>query len=218
MKIEKLAGVIPPSRLLQLPSVMEKFKINTPLRLAHFLAQAGHESGSFTATRENLYYSDVKRIALIFRSDVDLNHDRVISTSEIENAKRYVKKPEALANFVYANQNGNGNEASGDGWKYRGGGDIQLTGRGNYAAFDKFVDDDIITNPELVATKYPLLSAAWFFSKNGLNEIADMGGDLKVISLVTRRVNGGTHGLEDRIKRFGIYYALLKEIEVPKKA
>jgi putative chitinase len=104
---------------------------------------------------------------------------------------------------------GNGDEASGDGYKFRGRGYIQLTGKNNYTAFDKSVDDDILANPDLVATKYPLLSAAWFFSKNGLNKIADEGATDAVVTKVTKRVNGGTIGLADRLKHFKEYHNLL---------
>jgi putative chitinase len=104
---------------------------------------------------------------------------------------------------------GNGDEASGDGWKYRGAGFIQLTGKSNYAAFDKTVEDDILANPSLVATKYPLASAAWFFQTNGLWAICDKGADDATVTAVTKRVNGGTIGLADRIKHFKEYYSLL---------
>ena len=104
---------------------------------------------------------------------------------------------------------GNGPEASGDGWKHRGRGYIQLTGKDNYAAFDKTVEDDILANPDLVATKYPLLSAAWFWSKNGLNVLADKGATDGDVTVITKRVNGGTIGLPDRIKHFKEYHKLL---------
>jgi putative chitinase len=105
---------------------------------------------------------------------------------------------------------GNGDETTKDGWKYRGRGYIQLTGKANYQEFDKFVDDDITNNPDLVATKYPLLSAAWFFHKNKLNEISAKGDTEAVVTSVTKRVNGGTIGLTDRIKHFKHFYTLLK--------
>ena len=105
---------------------------------------------------------------------------------------------------------GNGDESSGDGYKFRGRGYIQLTGKSNYAAFSKDTGLDVVANPDLVATKYPLLSAAWFFSKNGLFAIADTGSTPEVVEKITRRVNGGTIGLEDRLKHFNEYYALLK--------
>ena len=104
---------------------------------------------------------------------------------------------------------GNGPQASGEGYKFRGRGYIQLTGKDNYTAFDKTVEDDILATPELVATKYPLLSAAWFFHKNGLNKIADEGATDVVVIKVTKRVNGGTIGLSDRIKHFNEYNNLL---------
>jgi putative chitinase len=105
---------------------------------------------------------------------------------------------------------GNGPEASGDGWKHRGRGYIQLTGKDNYSRFDKTVDDDILANPDLVATKYPLSSAAFFFNSNSLWAICDKGADDATVTAVTKRVNGGTIGLSDRIKHFKEYYSLLK--------
>jgi putative chitinase len=104
----------------------------------------------------------------------------------------------------------NGAEASGEGFRFRGRGYIQLTGKDNYKAFDAVVAESIIDNPDLVATKYPLLSAAWFFHKNGLHKIADQGATDAVVTSVTKRVNGGTIGLPDRIKHFKEYYNLLK--------
>jgi putative chitinase len=104
---------------------------------------------------------------------------------------------------------GNGNEASKDGFKYSGKGYIQLTGKANYMEFDKSVPEDIMGNPELVATKYPLASAAWFWSKNGLNAIADKGATDIVVTSITKRVNGGTIGLADRIKHFKEFHSLL---------
>ena len=111
---------------------------------------------------------------------------------------------------MYANQNGNGNEASGDGYKYCGRGYIQLTGKTNYAAFDKLVADDILASPGLVATKYPLMSAAFFFNTNGLWTICDKGSDDATVTSVSKRVNGGTIGLNERLKNFKKIYALLK--------
>jgi putative chitinase len=198
MDINKLKGHIPDGVLAQIPSVMEKFKIDTPLELAHFLAQCGHESGNFKAVSENLNYS-ADGLKKIFPKYFPGNLN-----------ESYACKPEAIASRVYASRMGNGNEATKEGFKFRGRGYIQLTGKENYAAFDKFVEDDILANPDLVATKYPLLSAAWFFSKNKLNEIASKGADDATVTAVTRRVNGGTIGLADRIKHFKEFYALLK--------
>jgi len=198
MNLDKLKGHIPDSVIAQLPDTIAKFELNTPLRLAHFLAQAGHESGGFRAVNENLNYG-AKGLRGIFgkyfKDDVT--------------AKAHERKPEKIANVVYANRMGNGNTASGEGWKFRGRGYIQLTGKDNYTAFGKAIKEDITSNPDLVATKYALLSAAWFFHKNGLHKIADQGATDAVVTLVTKRVNGGTIGLADRIKHFKEYYSLL---------
>ena len=197
MNIEKLKGNIPDTVIAQIPGVVEKFEINTPLRLAHFLAQTGHESGGFKAVTENLNYG-AAGLQSIFKK-----YFTAIS------AKEYERKPEKIANVVYANRMGNGPQASGEGYKFRGRGYIQLTGKDNYAAFDKTVEEDILANPDLVATKYPLLSAAWFFHKNGLHKIADEGATDAVVTKVTKSVNGGTIGLPDRIKHFNEYNNLL---------
>lgn len=199
MDINKLKGHIPDSVISQLPDTIAKFELNTPLRLAHFLAQAGHESGGFKAVNENLNYG-AKGLLGIFK--------KYFPTEE--KAKLYERKPEKIANLVYGARMGNGPEASGEGWKFRGRGYIQLTGKDNYKAFDAVVAESIIDNPDLVATKYPLLSAAWFFHKNGLHKIADQGATDAVVTSVTKRVNGGTIGLPDRIKHFKEYYSLLK--------
>jgi putative chitinase len=198
MNIEKLKGHIPDAVLAQIPDTVQKFELNTPLRLAHFLAQCGHESGGFKATSENLNYG-AKGLLGIFK--------KYFPTEA--KAKEYERKPEKIANLVYGGRMGNGPEASGEGWKFRGRGYIQLTGKDNYKAFDAVVPEDILANPELVASKYPLLSAAWFFHKNGLHKIADKGATDTVVTEVTKRVNGGTIGLADRIKHFKEYYNLL---------
>ena len=199
MDINKLKGHIPDAVITQLPDTIAIFELNTPLRLAHFLAQAGHESGGFKAVNENLNYG-AKGLLGIFK--------KYFPTEE--KAKLYERKPEKIANLVYGARMGNGPEASGEGYKFRGRGYIQLTGKDNYKAFDAVVAESIVENPDLVATKYPLLSAAWFFHKNGLHKIADQGATDAVVTSVTKRVNGGTIGLPDRIKHFKEYYSLLK--------
>jgi putative chitinase len=199
MNLEKLKGHIPDSVIAQLPDVISTYKIDTALRLAHFLAQTGHESAQFKAVSENLNYG-AKGLRGIF--------GKYFPTDAL--AAAYERKPEKIANKVYASRMGNGDEASGDGYKYRGRGYIQLTGKDNYKAFDATVPEDITANPDLVATQYPLLSAAWFWNKNGLNTIADKGADDATVTSVTKRVNGGTIGLPDRIKHFKEYHALLK--------
>ena len=127
-----------------------EFQINTPARLAAFIAQTGHESAGFSRLSENLYYSDAERVARIFRSDFDLNKNRIIEPGEIEFARRYTRNPEKMANYVYANQGGNGNEASGDGWRFRGRGLIQITLRNNYLLCGKALGLDLIANPDLL--------------------------------------------------------------------
>jgi putative chitinase len=198
MDLNKLKGHIPNNIITQLPDIIAKFELNTPLRLAHFLAQTGHESGGFKVVNENLNYG-VKGLLTIFKKYFP---DEII-------AKLYEYKPEKIANTVYASRMGNGDKSSGDGYKFRGRGYIQLTGKNNYTAFGKAINEDITANPDLVATKYPLLSAAWFFHKNGLHKIADQGATDAVVTSVTKRVNGGTIGLPDRIKHFKEYYNLL---------
>jgi putative chitinase len=199
MDLNKLKGHVPDSVIVQLPDTITKFELNTPLRLAHFLAQAGHESGGFKAVTENLNYG-AKGLRSIF--------GKYFPTDA--KALEYERKPEKIANLVYGNRMGNGTETTGEGFKFRGRGYIQLTGKANYVAFDKVVSEDLISNPDLVSTKYPLLSAAWFFHKNGLHKIADEGATEAVVTKVTKRVNGGTIGLADRLKHFNKYYNLLK--------
>ena len=198
MNLDKLKGHIPDAVITQIPAVMEKFQINTPLRLAHFLAQCGHESGGFRLTKENLNYS-AKGLMGIFK--------KYFPTEAL--AKQYERKPEKIANKVYGNRMGNGDEITGDGAKFCGRGYIQLTGKDNYTAFGKSINEDLTVDPTVVAGKYALLSAAWFFSKNGLHKLADGGATDAVVTSITKRVNGGTIGLADRIKHFKEYYALL---------
>jgi putative chitinase len=198
MNLDKLKGHIPDAVIAMLPDTMAKFELNTPLRLAHFLAQAGHESGGFKAVNENLNYG-AKGLLGIFK--------KYFPTEA--KAALYERKPEKIANLVYGGRMGNGAEATGEGYKFRGRGYIQLTGKDNYKAFDAVVPENLLETPDLVATKYPLLSAAWFFHKNGLHKIADGGATDAVVTSVTKRVNGGTIGLPDRIKHFKEYYSLL---------
>ena len=199
MTLDKLKGHIPDSVLAQIPDTAAKFELNTPLRLAHFLAQAGHESGGFKAVNENLNYG-AKGLLGIFKKYFPTEQKALL----------YERKPEKIANLVYGGRMGNGPEISGEGFKFRGRGYIQLTGKQNYTNFAKFIGEDTVSNPDLVATKYPLMSAAWFFHKNGLHKIADEGATDEVVTKVTKRVNGGTIGLPDRIKHFKEYYNLLK--------
>ena len=198
LKLDKLKGHIPDAVIAMIPDTAAKFQINTPLRLAHFLAQCGHESGGFRLTKENLNYS-AKGLMGIFK--------KYFPTEAL--AKSYERQPAKIANKVYGGRMGNGPESSGEGAKYCGRGYIQLTGKDNYIAFGKSIGVDMTINPELVASQYSLLSAAWFFSKNGLHKMADEGSTDAVVTKITKRVNGGTIGLADRIKHFKEYYHLL---------
>ena len=198
LKLEKLKGHIPDSVIKQIPDTAAKFQINTPLRLAHFLAQCGHESGGFRLTKENLNYS-AKGLNGTFK--------KYFPTEA--SAKTYEIQPAKISNKVYGNRMGNVPESSGEGAKFCGRGYIQLTGKENYTAFGKSINEDILSNPDRVASDYALLSAAWFFSKNGLHKMADEGSSDTVVTKITKRVNGGTIGLPDRIKHFKEYYSLL---------
>jgi len=165
----------------------DKFEINTPERVAGFVAQCAHESGMFKFVEENLNYSD-KALLGVFGKYFNA-----------ETAQAYARKPESIANRVYANRMGNGDEASGDGFKYRGRGLIQLTGAENYRRFGDAVGQDFLSQPELVATpQYAALSAGWFWSANGLNKLADA----KDILGMTKRINGGTIGLDHRTELY----------------
>lgn len=163
-------------------SLLGKYGVNTPLRLAHFFAQIDHESG-LRPISENLNYSaqGLKRVFGKYFTDL-----------EAVNAAR---KPELIANRVYANRMGNGNEASGDGWKYRGRGFIQITGKNNYKALTESTGIDYVNNPELLLTEADsMISALWFWDLRGLNRYADNDD----INQITRRINGGYNGLEHR--------------------
>jgi putative chitinase len=193
MDIQPIKPLLPESIFNRLPEVIKRYEINTPKRLAHFISQCGHESGGFKVFTENLNYSAeglLKTFPKYFNA---------------ETAAASARKPERIANRVYANRMSNGNEESGDGWKFRGRGCIQLTGRANYTAYDQAVPENVLENPDLVAGALALDSAGWFWKTNGLNKIADAGD----VTAVTKRVNGGTHGLADRQSRYSALIALL---------
>jgi putative chitinase len=198
MNYSTLSTAVPTSVMLELPIAIEKFNIKTPLRLAHFLAQCGHESGNFKVFNENLNYS-AQGLRKIF--------GKYFPTDAL--AKQYERQPQKIANKVYANRMGNGDEASGEGFKFRGRGFIQLTGKSNYSAFSKFIGEDVVANPDLIATKYPLSSAGFFFDSNKLWALCDLGATEDAVTKVTKRVNGGTHGLDDRIAKFKKFSSLL---------
>ena len=168
-----------------LNKVLPEYKINTKLRLCHFLAQILHESGNLKYKSENLNYS-AKALRSVF--------PKYFKTDEIAN--QYARKPEKIANRVYANRMGNGDEASGDGWLRRGRGLIQLTGTDNYKACTKALNVDLMKNPDLIISNAEICmkTACWFWDKNNLNTLADKD-DVKTI---TKRINGGYNGIEDR--------------------
>jgi putative chitinase len=196
MNISKLKGVIPDSVIAELPNAIELASLNTKQRLAHFLSQCGHESMMFKATEENLKYS-VKGLLAVFPKYFKTEAD----------AKRFEYKPESIANKVYANRMGNGSELSGDGWKFRGRGYIQTTGAANYLLFGNFIGEKLLQNPDLVKTKYPLLSAAFYWKNAKVNVEADKTDN--VIG-VTKKVNGGTKGLAERKELFEKFMKLIE--------
>ncbi|MDW3194821.1 MAG: glycoside hydrolase family 19 protein [Cytophagales bacterium] len=164
---------------------MSKFDINTPLRAAHFIAQLAHESGSFHYSSENLNYS-ASALRAVF--------GKYFPTDE--EAEAYARQPEKIANRVYANRMGNGDESSGEGWKYRGRGLIQLTGKDNYTNCGNATGMDLVNNPDQLADNADaaVAAAGWFWDMRKLNGYADQD-DIKAI---TKRINGGYNGLEDR--------------------
>jgi len=175
----------------ELLGVLPQYEIDTPNRVAAFIAQCGHESMGFTALQENLNYS-ADGLRKIF--------GKYFPTAEI--AKQYARKPEMIANRAYANRIGNGDEDSGDGYKYRGRGIIQITGRNNYSKCSIALFDDetnLLENPDLlIEPHYAMHSACWFWNATRLNALAD-SGDMKTM---TKRINGGYLGLEDRIAHY----------------
>ena len=197
-KLEKLKVHIPDSVIAQIPETAAKFNITNTLRLAHFLAQCGHESGNFKAVTENLNYSadGLKKIfGKYFPGD----------------ASSYARNPEKIANRVYGGRMGNGDETTGDGFKFRGRGALQLTGKANYEAFSKFLNKpEIMTNPDLVATEYAFESALYFFEKNKIWAMCDKGVTKETILAVTKAINGGTNGLTDREVKTIKFYGYLK--------
>ena len=186
-----LTGKLPAAVIAQIPDTAREFGITTNLRLAHFLAQCALESTGFTATLENLSYS-AQRLLQVFPK-----YFRGVDPND------YARNPEKIGNRVYANRMGNGDEASGDGSKFRGRGYIQLTGKNNYTSFSQFVGEDCVANPDLVATKYPLASAAFYFNSNNVWAICDRGADDATVTKVSIAVNGSPpHAVPERIQNF----------------
>jgi len=182
-----------------LKAAMAYYKM-TPERAAHFFAQTAHERGNFKAFAENLNYGT---------SGLTTTFKKYFPTTE--KALLYERKPEKIANLVYGNRMGNGDEASGDGFKFRGRGALQLTGKDNYKVFSEYLKKpEIMTNPDLVATEYAFESAIFFFDRNKLWDICDKGVNKDTILALTKRINGGTHGLADREEKTLKYYGYLK--------
>lgn len=180
-----------------LQETCEKYEINTPLRIAGFIAQCAHESGGFKFTVENLNYSTAALRAIF---------GKYFPNDELAN--EFARQPERIANKVYANRMGNGDESSGDGWKYRGRGLIQITGRDNYTSFATATGINAIDNPTMVETPTgATLSAGWFWNSRNLNAYADAGD----FQSMTKRINGGVNGIEDRSAK---YDALKKYLQV----
>lgn len=197
--LSKLRGIISDKVLDEMPLAIEKFSISTNLRAAHFLAQCAHESGNFNFIKENLNYSEKALKAVFGKYFKDTP------------ASEYARNPEKIASRVYAGRMGNGDESTQEGWKFRGRGYIQLTGKNNYREFSKFIGEDCVTNPDLVSDKYPLTSAAFFFERNNLWSICDRGSSDDIVKQITRRVNGGYHGLDDRLQKFKKYWIAMNQ-------
>ncbi|HWN09305.1 MAG TPA: peptidoglycan-binding protein [Pyrinomonadaceae bacterium] len=198
LNLAALTGLLPASVIAQIPETAEKFGITSDLRLAHFLAQCALESVEFTATVENLNYR-AARLSQIFPK-----YFRNVDTN------LYANNPAKIANRVYANRMGNGDEASGDGFRFRGRGYIQLTGRNNYTSFTNFIGEDCVTNPDLVATTYPLASAGFFFNSNKIWAVCDQGSSDATVLAVSTRVNGNPpHAVPERTKYFKKFFNAL---------
>jgi len=197
MKIEQLRQLdIPEEWFEPFQETFARFEINTALRKAAFIGQCGHESGGFRVLEENLNYKP-EALMRVWPSRFDA-----------ENVDEYAHEPEKIANKVYAGRMGNGNEESGEGWKYHGRGLIQLTGKDNYTLCGDSLQADLLHHPELlVGQQYAALSAGWFWRKHGLNELADT----KQYETMTKRINGGLLGQDDRLKRINHALEVLSE-------
>jgi putative chitinase len=197
--IEQLQKIGIDAKWLQpLNETFDKFDINTPERMASFIGQCMLESGNFNHLEENLNYSAVRITQVWSRISLAKAQDAV------------TKGKPAIAELIYGHRTDLGNTKDGDGGLFFGRGIIQLTGRANYGKFSQFCGEDCVANPELVATKYPMMSAAYFFDSNKLWAICDKGDTVEDVKAVTKRVNGGYNGLDDRQKYFTKFWALLK--------
>ena len=184
----------------------EKYKINTPKRISNFLAQVNYESGYMNYVEENLNYS-AKQLLKVF--------PKYFKT--LDEAKEYEYKGEKIANKVYANRMGNGSELSGDGWKYRGRGLIQLTGKNNYLKFSRWYNDSkiFVDNPDLLLQpQFAVLSAFFYWDTHKLNDyIVDNVDDYTICKLLTKKINGGYNGLEERFRLYKKIRELYNEFD-----
>ncbi len=198
MNLPALQGHIPDLIYNQLEPLCSQFGIDGPLRMSHLIGQCQHESANFTHFVENLSYSGAALWSLF--------HTHFSSADE---ANTFAHQSERIANRIYSNRMGNGDEQSGDGWLYRGRGALQTTGHDNYKELGTFLSVDLLSNPDLVATDYIMASAAFFFKSNGLWSICDIGITNDVIIQITKRINGGVLGLSERIQYTTKFYNLL---------
>jgi putative chitinase len=176
-------------------AAMAYYKLS-PVRAAHFFGQTSHETGGFKAFSENLNYNAAGLVSIFKKYFPDE-----------ATANRYARNPEKIANRVYASRMGNGDEKSGDGWRYRGRGALQLTGKDNYRAFSEYCKrPDVMSNPDIVATELAFESAMFFFERNKLWAICDQGITDNAILSLTKKINGGTHGLSDRSEKTKKYF------------
>ena len=207
LTVEQLALILPNNKEISqwhdaMLKVFPKYDITSQKRIASFLAQTGHESLDYTILSENLNYSS-KGLNTVFPKYFK-NAGR--------DANSYARQPEKIANIVYANRMGNGNTESGDGWKYRGRGIIQLTGYDNYKAFADYIGKSVGETISYIQTKEGAVeSAAWFWNTRNLNKVSDSGD----VTAVTKLINGGTHGLEDRVKRYNNAIRILNSDSIP---
>lgn len=197
MNLKVLQNLVPGMVLDELQQY--EYIVNSKLRMAHFLSQCSHKSGGFKRVEENLNYSS-SRLLVVFSKYFTP-----------EQAEEYARRPINIGSRVYANRNGNGDEESKDGYKYRGRGYIQLTGKRNYEILYHFVGYDVVSYPDLVAIKYPLASAICFFQINDLWEICDRGYGADTVAVLAKRISGNLTGLDARVALFNEFYDLLKD-------
>lgn len=211
--LNKVFSIIPENLHKPFGEIALKFQITTIPRICHFLAQVMHEGNNFkSSVEENLNYSAVQ-LAKTWKNRFakkDNNGNLFEPVQPNDLAKSIERKPQRIANIVYANRMGNGSEQSGEGWKYRGRGYIQLTGKYNYRLFSDYAKVDFITNPDLLLqSDYAMLSSGWFWSINGLNQIADNNSTGDAIKKITKKINGGYNGLDDRTEKFYYIYKIV---------